>query len=164
MDIHKYKKYKNKYMLLKKQFGGIPSPRDKVSYSTNLIDYVPGRQYQLSAVQLAHDHYNSEHKLQPFIYNTDDIKFKLLPIDANNKKFIMLKEDNSWAYLTYLQPKYELRTALEIMRGSYIVSDDTTIPIGAQYYYDLEENKIYIGKRANYLPAFTANYCLEQYY
>jgi len=163
MDIHKYKKYKNKYILLKNQFGGIPSQRDRVLYSTNLIDYVPGRTYQLLAVQQAHDHYNSEHKLQPFIYNTGGITFKLLPIDANNKKFIMLKEDNSWVYLTYLQPKYELRTALETMYGDYL-GNPVPIPIGEQYYYDLEENIIYIGKRANYKAEYTGRYCLEQYY
>ena len=164
MDIHKYKKYKNKYMLLKNQFGGIPSARDRVSYTTNLIDYVPGRSYQLLAVQQAHDHYNSEHKSHPFIYNNDGITFKLLPIDVNNKKFIMIKEDNSWAYLTYLQPKYELRTAMENISNLNINGALLNISQGEQYYYDLQENKIFFNSRNNYLPGFTRSYCENEYY
>jgi hypothetical protein len=110
--ISKHKKSKS---LINKMKGG----NNTVIYSNDLIKWSPSMYYQEKAVNEAIVYFKSNLQ-RSFEYNKNGYNFRIMPIGKST--FIMLREDNTFAYLrkegtTYIKKKVK---SGEIVSATYL--------------------------------------------
>ena len=124
-------------------------------YSSNNADWVPAREYQIYCLNKALEWYNDNKTI--YKYDNGSIKLSLIPhsIDKMNEKvFIMVRDDNSTAYLKMLIPRYAKMIAPE---NSNIMAEycgrNINITPGSTYYVDCHNNnKILVGWHGSINP------------
>jgi hypothetical protein len=127
----------------------------KCFYSDNKESWVPARDYQSFCLHKALDWYNDNKTV--YKYDNGSINLSLIPHSVDNKNekvFIMVRSDNTTAYLKMTIPRYAKMVAPE---NSNIMAEYSGLNIkinpGTTYYIDCHnDNKIVVGWHGSINP------------
>jgi hypothetical protein len=126
----------------------------QVKFSDDNINWVSARSYQSDAINKAHFFFESNPGTsEPYVYNMNGYYMKLYKSQVPNN-FMMIRENNSVAYLKKEVEKYTKMTAQPGGISTMYLDTTIYIPEGTTYYYDNINNKIAVGWHGSYNPPY----------